>query len=54
MKCWISAMRSLIGELGNPAHPAYDLFERVKDEVAGTSNPGDRSRAPACTREERP
>ncbi len=26
-----------IGEVGNPDHPAYDLFEQVKDTVAGVS-----------------
>ncbi len=26
-----------IGELGNPEHPAHDLFEEVKDTVAGVS-----------------
>ena len=26
-----------IGELVNPEHPAYDLFEQVKDTVAGVS-----------------
>ncbi|MCG8428322.1 MAG: DsrE family protein [Chromatiales bacterium] len=26
-----------IGELGNPKHPAHDLFEQVKETVAGVS-----------------
>ena len=26
-----------IGELGNPDHPVHDLFEQVKDKVAGVS-----------------
>jgi hypothetical protein len=26
-----------IGEVGNPEHPAHDLFEEVKDTVAGVS-----------------
>ncbi len=26
-----------IGEVGNPEHPAHELFEQVKDRVAGAS-----------------